>query len=61
MQKISLFHLFIFEIQSILESHDQTGYIHYWPYPPKKKKKNSSNFNFREFSKNSVKINDQII
>ena len=25
MQKISLFHLFISEIQSILESHDQTG------------------------------------
>ena len=26
---ISLFNLFIFEIQSILESHDQTGHIYF--------------------------------
>ena len=36
MQKISIFHLFNFEIQSILESHDQTGHAHFWLYPPKK-------------------------
>ena len=35
-QKIQLFHLFSFEIQSILESHDQTGHNHFWPYPPNK-------------------------
>ena len=34
MQKIRLFHLFSFEIQSILESHDQTGHTHFWPCPP---------------------------
>ena len=36
MKKISLFHLFNFEIQSILVSHDQTGQIHFWPCPHKK-------------------------
>ena len=30
MKKIILFHLFIFEIQSILESHDQTDHTHFW-------------------------------
>ena len=30
MQKISLFHQFILEIQPILESHDQTGHTHFW-------------------------------
>ena len=34
MQKISSFHLFIFEIQSILGSCNQTGHTHFWPYPP---------------------------
>ena len=34
MQKISLFHLFILQIQSILESHHQTGHIHFWPCSP---------------------------
>ena len=32
--KISSFHLFIFEIQPILESCDQAGHTHFWPYPP---------------------------
>ena len=36
MQKMRLFHLFSFEIQSILESHDQTGHTHFWPCPPNK-------------------------
>ena len=36
MQKISLFHLFIFEIKSTLESRDQTGHMHFWPCPPNK-------------------------
>ena len=31
MQKISLFHLFILQIESILESHHMTGHIHFWP------------------------------
>ena len=35
MHKISLFYLFIFEIQSILESRDETGHIHFWPSPSK--------------------------
>ena len=30
-KKISLFHLFILQIQSILESHHMTGHIHFWP------------------------------
>ena len=34
MQKNSLFLLFIFEIQLILESHDKTGYSCFWPGPP---------------------------
>ena len=33
--KIRLFQVFIFEIQSILESWDQTGQAHFWPCPPK--------------------------
>ena len=32
-QKVSLFLLFIFEIESILNSRDQTGHIHFWPCP----------------------------
>ena len=35
-QKISSFHLLILEIQSILESCDQTRHTHFWPCPPKK-------------------------
>ena len=31
MQNISSFHLFIFEIQSISESRDQTGHAHFYP------------------------------
>ena len=34
-KKISLFHLFFFEIPSILESHDQTSHTYFWPCPPK--------------------------
>ena len=33
MQKISSSHLFILEIQSILETYDQTGHTHFWQYP----------------------------
>ena len=36
MQKIRLFQLFSFEIQSILESHDQTGPTDFWKCPPNK-------------------------
>ena len=39
MQKSSLFHLLIFVIESILESHDQTDdhdHDHFWSCPPKK-------------------------
>ena len=32
MVKISLFHLFILQIESILESYHMTGYIHFWPH-----------------------------
>ena len=32
--KNQLFYPFIFQIQSILESHDQNGYSHFWPSPP---------------------------
>ena len=35
-KKISLFHLLNLEIQSILESLDQTGHSHFWPCSPKK-------------------------
>ena len=35
MQKISSSHIFIIEMQSILESGDQTGHTHFWPCPPK--------------------------
>ena len=34
MPKISLFHLFILQIESILESHHMTGHIHFWPHQP---------------------------
>ena len=34
-QKISSFHKFILKKQLILESHDQTGHTHFWPYPTK--------------------------
>ena len=34
MPKISLFHLFILQIESILESHHMTGHIHFWPRQP---------------------------
>ena len=34
-RKISSFHLFILEIQSILESCDQTGHAHFWLCSPK--------------------------
>ena len=33
MQKISLFHLFILQIQTILESRHMTSYTHFWPTP----------------------------
>ena len=36
MQKISALHPFNLEIQSILESCEQTDHIHIWPLPPKK-------------------------
>ena len=35
MQKLSIFHLFIFEIQSILDSRVQNGQTHFWPCPSK--------------------------
>ena len=35
-QEISSFHLFSFEIQSILEFSDQTDHTYVWPYLPKK-------------------------
>ena len=35
MQKISLFHLFLLEIQSILKFPDQTGNTHSWTFYPK--------------------------
>ena len=41
MQKVNLFHPFIFQIQSVLGSCDQTGYSH--------NKKFKSTFNFFEF------------
>ena len=40
MQKISLFHLFILQIESILESKHMTGYIHYLTTPTPKILKN---------------------
>ena len=46
MQKIILFHQFIFEIQPILESHHQIGHTLFWPCPPQKF---SSNFYLNEF------------
>ena len=36
MKKITLFHLFTFEIQSILEFHDQTVHTHFWQMPTQK-------------------------
>ena len=45
-QKISSFHQFILQIQPILESHDQTGHTHFWPYPSKNL---WSGFNLCEF------------
>ena len=35
-KKITLFHLFIFERQSILDSCDQTSHTHFWPCPLRK-------------------------
>ena len=35
MQKISSYHLFILEIQWILESCEQLCHTHFWPCPPK--------------------------
>ena len=46
MQKISLLHLFIYEIQSIWESHDHTGHTHFLSFHPKKI---WSAFNFCEY------------
>ena len=46
MQKISLFHLFILQIQSILESQDQIGRTSFKHIQPKKLQ---STFNFCEF------------
>ena len=37
MQKTSLFHLLVLQIQSILESCHQTGHTHFWPWPPPQK------------------------
>ena len=34
MPKISLFHLLILQIESILESRHMTGHIHFWPRQP---------------------------
>ena len=34
MPKISLFHLFILHIESILVSHRMTGHIHFWQHEP---------------------------
>ena len=46
MPKISLFHLFILQIESILESHHMTGHIHFWPRQPLHFKRP---FNLHEF------------
>ena len=46
MQKISLFHLLILQIQSILESSHMTGQTHFWPSQPLKF---SITFNLCEF------------
>ena len=35
MQNISLLHLFIIEMKSILESRDQSGHNNIWTRPPK--------------------------
>ena len=54
-QKISLFHLFIPQIQSILESHRHTSHTHFWAYSKTpifdhgKPKHFQSTFNFCEF------------
>ena len=34
MSNISLFHLFLLQIKSILESGHMTGHIHFWPHKP---------------------------
>ena len=47
MQKNSSVHLFIRELQSILECRDQTGHTHFWPSLPKKIQ---LTLNFREFA-----------
>ena len=36
MEKLNLFHLYVLEIQSVLESCDQSHHTHFWPYPPKR-------------------------
>ena len=46
MQKISLFYLFILEIQLVLEFRNQTGHTHSWPLPPKHF---LTNFSLRKF------------
>ena len=35
MQNMTLFNLFILEIQPVLESHNQSGHSHFWPCSPK--------------------------
>ena len=51
-QKISSFHLFIFKIQSVLESCDQTDHTHFCLWPPKKI---LSTFNLCEFVSTCIK------
>ena len=53
MKKISLFHLFIFEIKSVLEPDDQTGHTHFRPCPHKNFK---SLFNLFEFVRACKKL-----
>ena len=47
MQNVSWFHLFILEIQPILESRDNIGHTHFWACPTKK---NWLTFNFCELA-----------
>ena len=47
MQKISLFHQFLLEMQPLLESYDKSDQAQYWPCLPKNIFQ--QNFNFHEF------------
>ena len=54
MQEIRLFHLFSFEIQSVLESQDQTGHTHFWSCPPNKFWSAFNRYEFALICKKSV-------